>query len=450
MAPEPDNSETPKVEQVINVLRDAIAHGEFPPGDLVSEDILIKALAKQEIEVSRMPVRQAITYFVAHGIMEVLNKRGTRMRITSRAEVKQIWDRRVALEKFVLTQLASQKDRDLELVEAAHRKMEGIVRGAIDLDEAPTDRERRDFVDWDEQFHQAICVAAGYPMLAEELKMLRLKLRFASNRERLLETKRRMKAIVQEHEDILQALRGGQKPGIRPDLNRVRLAFLVHMKYAGLNSWGIADAVTPEEGSGQASPTNFFKVPDLPPVEQAIEALRTPIIYPFLIRFATEMSAVWNLAIRSKKDIEMAELFQRRMIEKFDMAKKRGSVTSELEVEFVDLDINFHAALCFLGGVLFGDEVVTYAWHKIHAVRNIPLELNHMKLVIKQHNEILKAIQNSRGAKADAALACKAMETHLILSFIGHNCDQPMCAEAAEDLERLSRRMVELGDPQAK
>ena len=126
-------------------------------------------------KVSRVPIRQAIIRLVAEGIMDVIPKVGTMLKVIDRPQQKELFDQRVALEAFILTHLASRRKRELEKISLKLEEMKRVIDGK-DPDEPPTPDDQERFIRCDEEFHEEIANAAGYPLLAEQLKL------FASQR----------------------------------------------------------------------------------------------------------------------------------------------------------------------------------------------------------------------------------------------------------------------------
>lgn len=93
---EPPASKT-TAEQIAKQLRFAILNGKFKSGDQLRQDKLAKAF-----KVSRIPVREALSYLQAEGLVEIYPNRGAVVALLSLAEVEEIYDIRQALEVLAL------------------------------------------------------------------------------------------------------------------------------------------------------------------------------------------------------------------------------------------------------------------------------------------------------------------------------------------------------------
>ena len=80
-------------EQIVSLLRDAIAKQEFSPGQVLVERELC-----ERTHASRPSVREALRQLEAEGLVESKNGRGTIVRVLSQSEADNIYDVRGRLE----------------------------------------------------------------------------------------------------------------------------------------------------------------------------------------------------------------------------------------------------------------------------------------------------------------------------------------------------------------
>ena len=80
-------------EQVVNVLRQAIADGHLPPGRHLVERELIELTG-----VSRTSIREALRQLQADGLVQSMPGRGLRVTVLTEADVEDIYTVRAALE----------------------------------------------------------------------------------------------------------------------------------------------------------------------------------------------------------------------------------------------------------------------------------------------------------------------------------------------------------------
>jgi DNA-binding GntR family transcriptional regulator len=417
-----------KSDQAIAAIRKLILLGELRAGVRTSADELRGQLAKDKLSVARVTVRQAIEHYTSWGIFKVEPKKSTTIPPISSIELKTIWSSRLSIELAVLRELASNSARDLSAVVAQHNKMLEILGPDDNLDGIPTDEQRYDFIEADERLHEAFCDSAGVEPLKPYLQCLRLKLRIASPANQLLETRRRMSSIVHEHGAILQALQPG---GIRPAYNQVQHAFLTHMRYAARDSWKI-----PGENSSL-----LRYATDVPENQVTGISAELPLSYPFLLRYCTEITAVWNLASCREPELDQLRSIQHKMRDILHCVQNSGKVSPEDENAFINYDIDLHSGICFLGGLYFGEDIVTSVWRKLHAIHNHPVDLGHMKVVVEQHDAILLAIENSRGTVEGAKAACEKLTRHLCSAFIVHNMEPSERTAISEVLRNLASQL---------
>ena len=135
--------------QVADVIVDGIASGALGPGQRLVETDLA-----QQLQVSRVPLRESMKMLEAQGILESAPHRGARVVEFDEAKIDHICEARVALEKIALR----------DAMQAYRSEPERVVR----LDQVIAAMERAaDALDWtaiskaDLAFHHEICDASG-------------------------------------------------------------------------------------------------------------------------------------------------------------------------------------------------------------------------------------------------------------------------------------------------
>ena len=114
---------TTTVELVTSAIREKILTGRLVPGEALRQEALA-----EELGVSRVPVREAITRLQAEGMLNVIPHRGAYVCELSVAEVKETFDIRLRLEPWIF------REAVLRITEAEIRKAERII---VEMDEAP-------------------------------------------------------------------------------------------------------------------------------------------------------------------------------------------------------------------------------------------------------------------------------------------------------------------------
>jgi DNA-binding GntR family transcriptional regulator len=89
-------------DQAFTTLRELILNERFPPGSFLSERQLVAELGG----MSKTPIRAALERLEANGLVLVSPQRGILIRELSDHEIVDIFDIRIALERFVVDRLA--------------------------------------------------------------------------------------------------------------------------------------------------------------------------------------------------------------------------------------------------------------------------------------------------------------------------------------------------------
>jgi DNA-binding GntR family transcriptional regulator len=179
-------------EQVREALLAKIASGELQPGDRV-----VEAQIASEMDVSPIPIREAIRELVAMGVLHAEIHRGAWVREVSLPETIEALEVRSALDVLAIRKAAKrlrgQCDRLRQLVAA-------IVEAA----------ERRDFIAFqqhNQSFHHYILEQAGNPVLLRVYDSLAFEVRARAIMDYLVSVD--PVAIAREHEAIVDALECG-------------------------------------------------------------------------------------------------------------------------------------------------------------------------------------------------------------------------------------------------
>jgi DNA-binding GntR family transcriptional regulator len=143
-------------EIVLGALRRAIVSGELPGGThLVQTDLAA------QLGVSATPVREALRDLVAEGLVELDRYRGAVVHEPTPAELREIYDMRIALEPLAIERIVGH-------VPAADRNAAADLIAAMDAtDDVPT------FVEHNRRFHELLVDLSGSPRLIATLRTLR-------------------------------------------------------------------------------------------------------------------------------------------------------------------------------------------------------------------------------------------------------------------------------------
>lgn len=170
--------------------KERILDNRFGGGELLSEGDVAT-----EIGVSRTPVREAFLRLESEGLLRLYPKRGALVVPVSAAEVKNVMETRLLVERFAVEKVIR---LDLDLDEA----LESVIARQEEL----TAPERsKAFVEADREFHRLIVEAAGNDILLQ----LHDSLRDRQQRMGLVALARqqgRASEILEEHRGIAGAI----------------------------------------------------------------------------------------------------------------------------------------------------------------------------------------------------------------------------------------------------
>jgi len=137
--------------QIANVLRQRIVRGELAPGERITEEALA-----EEFDVSRGPVRDALTQLSFEKLVRIQRPRGVFVVGLTRDDVDQLYSLRGALEQLALSRAVRVED------DARWQAMADAVQRMTDAAEAG---DHAAFVVADLDFHSQIYALADHPRL---------------------------------------------------------------------------------------------------------------------------------------------------------------------------------------------------------------------------------------------------------------------------------------------
>lgn len=181
--PEPVNKITPYQR-----LKEAIRAGDLIPGQQLVESVLA-----EWCEVSRTPIREALSKLQHDGLVE-RNDRGLVVRERSPEEVLDIYETRIALEGTAARMAAERRNsHDLILLRRAMARLDGLTTEDVDA-----------MVRANRQFHTAVWRASHNTSLIDLLE--RLDLHLVRYPAATLESPGRWERSNDQHRAILDAL----------------------------------------------------------------------------------------------------------------------------------------------------------------------------------------------------------------------------------------------------
>ncbi|MBV2142120.1 GntR family transcriptional regulator [Falsochrobactrum sp. TDYN1] len=182
-------------EQVFQQIRGEIIAGHALPGNMYSVPSIAESLG-----TSTTPVREALLELVRLGLLEPHRNRGFRVTAPSVSETRDIFDMREVLEIHAATTVARMKDKDLSQLKPI----------ADEIAAAVENRNFRDYLKADRQFHYILTAAAGNAILTDTVFSLRDRIRFYGDDSE--EGFERQRASAPEHYRIAElAISGGEE-----------------------------------------------------------------------------------------------------------------------------------------------------------------------------------------------------------------------------------------------
>lgn len=136
-------------EQAADAIVTGVSAGALKPGQRLVETELASLL-----NMSRVPLREALKILEAQGIVESIPHRGSRIAMFDDVRVNQICEARIALEKIALNYAAPIYKSDPGLLDRLDRIIATMERAALRL-------EWIDISKADLDFHREICRASG-------------------------------------------------------------------------------------------------------------------------------------------------------------------------------------------------------------------------------------------------------------------------------------------------
>lgn len=176
----------PLRERVRDLLRDRIVRGDFVPGDRLVERVLA-----EEMGVSRVPVREALTLLKGEGFVQEVPRRGVIVTVLAKEDVDDLFDVRDALD-VQCARLASARATDAEI--------EALAAIADDADAALARGDLEAVAEHNQAFHDALPRMAHNPILASTLEPLEGRLHW------VLRQNRSPEILLTEHRELVEAL----------------------------------------------------------------------------------------------------------------------------------------------------------------------------------------------------------------------------------------------------
>jgi DNA-binding GntR family transcriptional regulator len=180
-------------------IRGGIMDGTFPPGSQLGE-----AGLAQQLRVSRGPVREALQRLIQEGLLRSEPHRGVFVSTLDAADVADVYLARGAIERAAVEVLLRRGDAE------AFARLAKLV-------ERMASAARRDrwaaVADLDLRFHEALVAASGSKRLMRMFSTLVVETRMCL--QALEPAYPARQDLVEEHRELLEAIRGRRKGALR-------------------------------------------------------------------------------------------------------------------------------------------------------------------------------------------------------------------------------------------
>ena len=143
---------------IVSTLKERIIRWEYPPEYRLTEETLC-----EEFGVSRSPVREALRALATNGFLKKLPNRSYVVKQLNIQEILEVYDLRLALELFVVEQLA-ERDEPIKEVKNLRQTWTALLNGPP--------RKGEEMAELDTKFHETLAQAVGNRMLLNELRVI--------------------------------------------------------------------------------------------------------------------------------------------------------------------------------------------------------------------------------------------------------------------------------------
>jgi len=181
--------------QVADFIVDAIAAGTIEFGQRLVETEL-----SERLEVSRVPIREALKMLEAQGILDVAPHRGAHVVDFDNLKIDRICEARVALERLAMPDALRNLRAHPEKLKALEALITKMGREAAHHDWVQTSKA-------DLEFHRQICLASGNEIVITLWEALARHILIIFGRE--VRTERDGPRLAQQHRQILQLIGKG-------------------------------------------------------------------------------------------------------------------------------------------------------------------------------------------------------------------------------------------------
>jgi DNA-binding GntR family transcriptional regulator len=144
---------------VVERLREKIINGELREGEQLRQDAIAA-----EFQISRIPIREALSHLAAEGLITIVPNRGAVVSALSPQEIAELFEARAVLECYMIRQAITHFEKsDFQYAEEVLKQFENSLED---------DSEIRNWGSWNWKFHSALYAPANRPVIMGVLKGL--------------------------------------------------------------------------------------------------------------------------------------------------------------------------------------------------------------------------------------------------------------------------------------
>lgn len=192
LSPDPSIQRGSMAAHVTGQLREAIMSARLEPGTMLNKSEICARLG-----VSRAPVAEAFARLQAEGFVDIVPQRGTTVTYLSIRDVEELVFIRKGLECHAVWLLAQRATPDV---------LDALDDNIAAQRECAAKDEREAFHDLDSAFHDAVVRPSSFRRIRAMVESARNNL---SRARQMTNTPQRIAAGIQEHVDMVEALRSG-------------------------------------------------------------------------------------------------------------------------------------------------------------------------------------------------------------------------------------------------
>ena len=184
------------VNHVVDAIVEGAAKGIFLPGDRI-----VEAEVARSLNVSRIPVREALRLLESQGVVVSERYRGMSLMSVDIDRLEKILKVRLALEKLAGAEVMARLPTEPRLLEPLERLL-------ADMHEAGNEDDGFRVATLDTEFHLCLCRLSGSEVLTRTFEPLSRQLTIIFG---LSTLKKELKSIVAEHDEVVDALKAGDR-----------------------------------------------------------------------------------------------------------------------------------------------------------------------------------------------------------------------------------------------